>query len=109
MCQVVNIFNQQVVSRAQEAFSFGDLGLDFVRVYGRLVNVEQGYIAIEHLVQQDDELHQIGVGLLPEGFLATPKQIVEKRSDTIRQRISLQFVVQGVISVGRVYCEFNIV
>src|ERR1700751_2882482 len=102
MCDVINILNQQVVSRGKEALRFGDLGLDFVGVYGRLVNVEQGYVAIEHLVQQDDELHQIGVGLLPEGFFATPKQIVEERSDPVSQRISLQFVVQGVVSVGRV-------
>src|SRR5215472_11110923 len=102
MCHVINILNQQVVSRAKEMLGFGNLGLDFVRIYGRLVNVEQGYIAIQHLVQQDDELDQIGVGLLPEGFFATPKEIVEQRSDPVSQRISLQFVVQGVVSVGRV-------
>src|ERR1700751_1337729 len=102
MGDVINIFNQQEVARGKKALRFGDLGLDFVGVYGRLVNVEQGYVAIQHLVQQDDELHQVGIGLLPEGLFATPEQVVEERSNAISQRIRLQFVVQRVVAVGRV-------
>jgi hypothetical protein len=29
-------------------------------------------------MKKDDELHEVGVGLLPEGFLATAKEIVEE-------------------------------
>ena len=69
-------------------------------VDGRLVNVEQRHIAVQYLVQQDDELDQVGVGLLPEGFFATPKEIVQQRSDPVGQRISVQIVVQRIVPVG---------
>jgi hypothetical protein len=32
-------------------------------------------------VQLDDEFHEVGVGLLPEGFLAFAEEIIEQRGD----------------------------
>jgi len=46
-----------------------------IRVDCTLVDIEQGDVVIEDLVKQDDELHEVGVGLLPERFLLLPNRL----------------------------------
>jgi hypothetical protein len=43
-------------------------------MYHVLVDLEQGDVPIERLMQQDHELHQVRARLLPEGLLAAPEQ-----------------------------------
>ena len=64
---------------------------------GAFVNIEQRHVVVEHLVQQDDELDQVRVGLLPERFLALAEEVVQQTRDAVRQRICLQIVVQRVV------------
>ena len=40
------------------------------------VDIEQGYVVEGDLVKKDDELDEVRVCLLPEGFLAPPEEVV---------------------------------
>src|SRR6266446_343345 len=42
-----------------------------------VINIEEGHVVEGHLVEQDDELHEVGVGLLPEGFLAFAEEVIQ--------------------------------
>ena len=44
---------------------------------GALIYIEERDVVVRDLVQKDDELDEIGVGLLPERFLAAAKEIVQ--------------------------------
>ena len=82
---------------------------DAVRVDGGLVDVEQGHVVVDDLVQQDDELDQVGIGLLPERFLAATEQVVEQRGDAIGQRVGLEVVVERVVAVRGVEADLEVV
>src|SRR5207249_6284478 len=68
-------FNQVIGVDLEEFFSLLDLGLQQVPVDGALVDVEQGDVVVKDLVEQNDELHQVGVGLLPEGLLPPAEEV----------------------------------
>jgi hypothetical protein len=53
-------------------------------------------------VEQDYELHEVGVGLLPEGFLAFAEEVVEERRDAIGESIGVEVVVERIVPVRRV-------
>jgi len=42
-----------------------------------VIDIEEGHVVEGHFVEQDDELHKVGVGLLPEGFLAFAEQVIQ--------------------------------
>src|SRR5260370_40186066 len=44
---------------------------------GRLIDIEQGDVAKANLMQDDDELDEVRVRLLPERFFALAKQVVK--------------------------------
>ena len=44
-------------------------------------------------MKQDDELHEIRVCLLPEGFFALAEEIVQKSGDAIGQGVGVEIVV----------------
>jgi len=56
-------------------FPFQHPGVD-----GALVDIEEGDVVEGDLVQQDDELDEIGVGLLPERFLARPNRLLRSEA-----------------------------
>ena len=60
-------------------------------------------------MQKDDELHEIGVGLLPERLLATAKEIIEKRSDVVRERVRVEIVVKRVVAVLGIETDFDVI
>jgi hypothetical protein len=76
---------------------------------GAFVDVEEGHVVTGDLVQLDDELHEVGVGLLPEGFLALAEEIVEQRCDVVGERICVEVVVQRVVAVLGVHVELDVV
>jgi len=43
---------------------------------GGFIDIEESDVAESDLMQDDDELYEIGVGLLPERFFAFAKQVV---------------------------------
>ena len=71
-----------------------------LRVDRALVDVEERHVVVEHLVQQDDELDQVRVGLLPERFLAPAKEVVQETGDAVGQRVGIEVVVERVVPVG---------
>ena len=41
------------------------------------MDIEEGHVVEGDLVEQDDELHKVCVGLLPEGFLAFAEEVIQ--------------------------------
>jgi hypothetical protein len=60
-------------------------------------------------VKQDDELHEVRVSLLPEWLLSFAEEVVEERSDTVGEGVSVQVVVKRVVSVFRMKADLNVV
>src|ERR1022692_2227340 len=73
------------------------------------VNVEQGDVIVENLVEQNDELHKVRVCLLPERLLAPPEQVVQQRCNSKGERIGILVVVQGIVAVVGLEADLQIV
>ena len=71
-------FDQVVGSDLKELLPLLDLRFQQLPADGAFVDIEQGDVVVKDLVEQDDELHHVGVGLLPEGFLAAAEQVGEQ-------------------------------
>ena len=76
---------------------------------GALVDIEEGDVVVGDLVKKDDELDEIRVRLLPEGFLAATKQIVQERSDVVREGIGVEVVVKRVVAVLGIEADFDVI
>src|ERR1051325_5052383 len=70
-----------------------------LRIDDVLVDLKQGDVIIEHLMQEDHELDEIRAGLLPEWLLSAPEEIRHQRGDAKCQRVCVEIVVQWVVSV----------
>jgi hypothetical protein len=64
---------------------------------------------IGDLGKQNDELHKIGVRLLPERFLAFAKEVVQKRCNAVGKGVGVQVVVQWVVTVFGIETDFDVV
>ena len=73
------------------------------------VDLGEGRIAVRDAAQRDDELQEIGVGLLPERFLRFPEQVVQQRGDGIRHRIGIEIVVQRVVADAGVEADLEVI
>ena len=60
-------------------------------------------------MKQDDEFHEVGVGLLPEGFFALPEQVIQEGGDAVGQRIGIQIVVERIVPVGRIEADLDVI
>ncbi len=60
-------------------------------------------------MKQDDELDEIRVRLLPEGFFPFSEKVVEKRGDVEGQRVGVKVVVQWVVAILGVEADFDVV
>src|SRR6202795_1544915 len=74
-----------------------------------LVDIEEGDVVVGDLVKEDDELDEVGVSLLPEGFLASAKEIVQKRGDVVREGIGVQVVVKRVVAVLGIETDLDVI
>src|ERR1700687_4989351 len=81
--------------------AFGDLLLYQIRVDRALVNVKERHVIVENLVEEDDELHKVGVCLLPERLLALSIKVVQERRDPVSERVGVQIVVERIVPVRR--------
>ena len=61
-----------------------------------LVDLEQRHVIVKSLVQQDDEFHQVRVGLLPERLLAATEQVIQQADNSVCQRVSFEIVMKGL-------------
>ena len=76
---------------------------------GALVDIEEGNVVVGGLMKEDDELDEVGVGLLPEGLLATAEQIVQERGDVVRQGVRFQVIVERVVAVLGIEADFDVI
>src|SRR5229473_4749834 len=76
---------------------------------GALVDIEERDVVVGNLVKKDDELDEIGVRLLPEGFLASAKEIVQERGDVVREGVRVQVVVERVVAVFGIEANFDVI
>ena len=75
-----------------------DLALD-LRVFEDVaVHLRERRVAVDEPPQQDDELEQIGVGLLPEGLLGFAEQVVHQCGDRKGDRVRVEVVVERVVA-----------
>ena len=76
---------------------------------GALVDIEEGYVVVRNLMEQDDELNEVGVCLLPERLLATTEKIVQERCDIEGESVRVQVTTEWVVTEFGVEADFNIV
>src|SRR5260221_4628069 len=76
---------------------------------GALVDIKESDVVVGGLMKKDDELDEIGIRLLPEWFLAAAKQVVQERSDVVRQGVSVQVAVKRVVAVLGIEADFDVV
>ena len=95
--------------RAELLLAALDVPLDETLVNRVVIDLRERGVAVDDLAQQDQELDQVGVRLLPERLLAAAVQVVEQRRDRVRQRVRLEVVVQRVVAVRRVEADLDVV
>ena len=105
----VVVSQNEVMTACELVFGFLNPGFEQLGVDRAFVDIEQGHVVIGDLVQLDDELDEVRVGLLPERFLAFAEEIVEQRSDVVCERIGVEVVVQRVVSVLGVQVDLDVV
>src|SRR5882762_4404328 len=76
---------------------------------GALVDIEEGDVVVGDLMKKDDELDEVGVRLLPEGFLATAEKVVQERSDVVREGVGVEVVVKRVVAVLGIETDFDVI
>src|SRR5580692_4764228 len=74
-----------------------------------LVDVKESDVVVGGLMKKDDELDEIGVRLLPERFLAAAEQVVQERSNVVRQGVSVQVAVKRVVAVLGIEADFDVI
>ena len=65
---------------ASENYLLGFLNPFFKERWGNgtPIDIEERDVVVGNLVKKNDELHEIGVCLLPEGFFAAAEKVVQK-------------------------------
>jgi hypothetical protein len=76
---------------------------------GALVDIEKSHVIVGDLVKQNDELHEVCIRLLPEGFFPLAEQIVQERGDAVCQRVGIEVVVQWVVAVLGIEADFDVI
>ena len=83
--------------------------VDLVVVDDVAVHLRQCGVPVGNAPQRDHKLEQIGVRLLPEGFLRFPEQVVQQRPDRVRDGVGIEIVVQGVVADARLEPDLQVV
>ena len=80
-----------------------------IRVDRTFIDIEERDVIESDLMKQDDEFYEVGVGLLPEGFLAPAEQVVQQRSDVVGEGVGVEVVVKRVVAVLGFEADFDVV
>src|SRR5262249_23780900 len=75
-----------------------DLSFDFAVFEDVAVHLRERGIAVDETAQQNDELEQVRVRLLPEGFFGFSEEIVDQCRNRKGDRIGVQVVVKRVVA-----------
>ena len=60
-------------------------------------------------MEQDDELHEVGVSLLPERLLPSAEEVVDEGGDAVGERVGIETVVERVVAVLGIEADFDVV
>src|ERR1700730_7992808 len=101
--------NGHVMASENDVLSLGDSLFEERRRDRALVDIEERNVIVGGLMKKDDELHKVGVGLLPERLLATAKEIIEERSDVVGERVGVEIVVKRVVAVLGIETDFDVI
>ena len=86
-----------------------DVTLDLLRLEHVAVDLGERRVANRDPAQQDHELQEIGVRLLPERFLRFAKQVVQQRRDGVRDGVRIEIVVERVVADAAPDADFDVV
>jgi len=70
------VHDDPAVIGAEVSLSFFDAVAEFIRIDDVFVDLKERDVVVEHLVQQDHELDEMGARLLPERFLSATNRFV---------------------------------
>src|SRR5215831_16097303 len=101
--------NEQEVALFEPEFCVPDLALQHVGANSALVDIEKGDVILGNFVKKNDELHKVGVCLLPEWLLASPKEVVDQGGDSIGECVGIKSVVQGVVAEIGIETDFDVI
>ena len=87
--------------RGRRGLQPADVAIDQLVVQDVAVHLGERRVAIGEPAQQDHELQQVGVRLLPERLLALAEQVVQQRGDGIGHRVRVEIVVAAGCSRRR--------
>ena len=74
-----------------------------------LIDIEEGDVVVGDLMKKDDELDEVRVRLLPEGFLAAAEEIVQERGDVVSEGVGVEVIVKRVVAVFGIEADFNVI
>ena len=86
-----------------------DTHLDLRRLEDVVVHLGERRVAVGDPAQEDHELQQVGVCLLPERLLRFAEQIVQECGDGERHRVRVEIVVQRVVAVTGLEANLDVV
>src|SRR5580658_6064750 len=98
-----------VMASKNDVLGLGDSLFEKRRRDRALVDIEERNVVVGGLMKKDDELDEVGVGLLPEGLLATSKEIIEERGDVVGERVGVEIVVKRVVAVLGIKTDFDVI
>jgi hypothetical protein len=109
--QVVVVRGDADSRRPQRVHFFSSLQVAFDETFVNRVAVHlgQGRVSVHHFAKQNQELHEIGVRLLPERLLASSVEVVEKRGDGVCERVRFEVVVERVVTEARLEADLDVV
>src|ERR1700733_11146468 len=79
--------NGNIVASENDVLGFGDPFFEEGWGDCALVDIEERDVVVGDLVEKDDELHEVGVSLLPERFLAAAEEIIQERGDIVGEGV----------------------
>src|SRR5215472_15838622 len=109
MLQILFLPEQDGIGLDEPALCLRYSAFEQVRIDRAFVDIEECDVIESDLMQQDDELHQICVGLLPERFLTSAKEVIQQRRDVVGKGVGIEVVVKRIVTVLGFEADFHIV
>src|SRR5271168_3083519 len=101
--------NRYVMAPENDVLGLGNSLFKERRRNRALVDIEERDVVVGGLMKEDDELHEVGVGLLPERLLATAKEIIEERGDVVGEGVGVEIIVKRVVAVLGIETDFDVI
>src|SRR5256885_13925925 len=109
MLQILFFPEQDGIGVDKPAFSLLDSGLEQIRIDGAFVDIEKRDVIESDFVEENDELYEVGVRLLPKGFLAPAEKVVEQRRNVVGEGVRIEVIAQGIVAVLGFQTDFHVV